>query len=83
MNNRTGAKQAGTDLPVCFCCGRGLVPDEIAMTRKLINRGAGQFYCLPCLACHLDVSENILREKIVQFRRMGCTLFVPDSSAPV
>ena len=75
MDKRDEIKQAGSPLPVCICCSRVLHPDEIALTKKLINRGAREFLCLPCLARRLDVPEDALREKIIQFRRMGCTLF--------
>lgn len=61
----------------CTDCARVLVRDEIALTRKLVNRGAERFYCLTCLAARFDVSEDVLREKIVQLREMGCTLFDP------
>ena len=59
----------------CRGCGRVLTRDEIALTRKLINRGATEYFCLTCLATHFQVPEDILREKIRQFREMGCTLF--------
>ena len=59
----------------CVRCGAPLVKDDIAMTRKMINRGAESFYCLPCLADHFELTEDILREKIKEFRAMGCTLF--------
>ncbi len=62
----------------CAYCGRALTRDEVALTRKLVNRGARDFYCLTCLSARFDVSETVLREKIVQFREMGCTLFAPD-----
>ena len=45
------------------------------MTRKMINRGAETFYCLACLADHFELTEEILREKIKEFKAMGCTLF--------
>ena len=60
---------------LCCRCARPLEPDEIALTRKLINRGAVRFFCLSCLADHFDVTEEILRRKIRDFREMGCTLF--------
>jgi len=65
------------DASLSFCrqCGRVLEPDEIALTRKMINRGANSFFCLFCLARHFDVSEDDLRNKIREFREMGCTLF--------
>ena len=45
------------------------------MTRKMVNRGAREFYCLSCLADHFQVTEEILRHKIAEFKSMGCTLF--------
>ena len=68
-------RQAGSESLACAVCGRNLHPDEIALTRKLINRGAGEFICLTCLSRKFDVPEEILRDKIMQFREMGCTLF--------
>ena len=59
----------------CFQCGAKLSGDEAALTRKLINRGTRQFFCLSCLAGHFQVSEEVLRQKIREFREMGCTLF--------
>lgn len=59
----------------CVRCGAPLMKDDVAMTRKMINRGAETFYCLPCLADHFELTEDILREKIKEFRAMGCTLF--------
>ena len=59
----------------CRRCGKKLTKDEIALTRKLINRGTTDYFCLSCLASRFQVTEDILREKIRQFREMGCTLF--------
>ena len=59
----------------CVSCSAPLEKDDIAMTRKLINRGADTFYCIPCLADHFELTEAILREKIKEFKAMGCTLF--------
>ena len=67
--------QAGLPLPACALCGASLSPDEIGLTKKLINRGAVTFFCLPCLARRFDVPEEALRAKIREFREMGCTLF--------
>ena len=67
--------QAGSNLPACVRCGRPLEADEIALTKKLVNRGASRFCCLSCLAAHFDVPEEALRKKIAEFREMGCTLF--------
>ena len=59
----------------CVQCAADLSRDEIALTRKLINRGATEYCCLSCLARHFQVTEETLRQKIVEFRAMGCTLF--------
>ncbi len=59
----------------CSECSRTLTKDEIALTKKLINRGAQKYLCLRCLSEKFGVSEELLREKIIQFRTMGCTLF--------
>ena len=61
----------------CVRCGTLLTKDETALTRKLINRGATEFFCLSCLADHFQLSEDILRKKIDEFKAMGCTLFDP------
>lgn len=59
----------------CKKCSRELVSDEIALTKKLINRGSTEFYCLSCLAGMFECSEDLLREKIDYFKKSGCTLF--------
>ncbi|MBO7663678.1 MAG: hypothetical protein J6U01_09935 [Clostridia bacterium] len=61
----------------CRECGRGLTADEIAVTRKLINRGARSFYCVDCLAAYFEVTPEEIRERIAYFRQSGCTLFAP------
>jgi len=59
----------------CKKCGRSLKPLEIGATKKFINRGAEEFYCLPCLAAEFHVTEELLLQKIEHFRKQGCTLF--------
>ena len=59
----------------CIVCCRPVTSDEMAMTRKLINRGAPQFLCLPCLARRFDAAEEELLERMQAFKDMGCTLF--------
>ena len=59
----------------CIVCCRPVTSDEMAMTRKLINRGATQFLCLPCLARRVDAAEEELLERMQAFKDMGCTLF--------
>lgn len=69
----TGYKQ---EKSFCRKCGKELVPDEIAMTKKLINRGTTTWYCTGCLAETFAVTEEDIREKIQYYKNMGCTLFV-------
>lgn len=59
----------------CVRCGAVLKKDDIALTRKMVNRGAREFFCVSCLAEHFELDEEILRVKIQEFRDMGCTLF--------
>ena len=59
----------------CISCGRLLAKDEIAVTRKLINRGAKRFCCIDCLADYFEVRPDDIRERIAYFRSAGCVLF--------
>ncbi len=59
----------------CLQCGAALTKDEIAVTKKLVHRGATAFYCVPCLAKRFEVTEDVIRERITYFRSAGCTLF--------
>ena len=67
----------------CVNCGCSLSADEVAVTKKLINRGAASFYCVDCLAAYFAVTPDDIRERIAYFKASGCTLFstgVPDDS---
>ncbi len=59
----------------CMTCGRELHPDEIAIYKRLVNRGAESYLCISCLSAHFRVDESLIREKIRHFREQGCTLF--------
>ena len=59
----------------CIACRKPVNSDEIAMTRKLINRGATSFLCLPCLAERFEATLEELQERMQAFKEMGCTLF--------
>ena len=56
-------------------CGRTLTDDEIGIHKKMINRGATEFFCLTCLAEYTGSTEERLKERIEHFRRQGCLLF--------
>ena len=69
MLNMTEAKK-------CYVCGKKpLTKDEIGLTKKLIDKKAVSYYCLPCLAEYLEVTEEELRAKLEEFKNEGCTLF--------
>ena len=59
----------------CITCGKPLSRDEIAVTKKLINRGATAFYCVHCLAAYFEVTPRDIQERIEYFKSTGCTLF--------
>lgn len=65
----------------CISCGRTLTRDEIAVTKKLINRGAARFYCVACLAAYFEVKEEDIFERIRYFKQTGCTLFTNETGA--
>ncbi len=60
----------------CKQCGKPLSRDEIGLHKKMINRGATEFFCLQCLAGYFNAPPDLLKEKIKQFRKDGCTLFL-------
>ena len=68
---------AGRDLTAFNCkqCAQRLTRDEVAVTKKLINRGATEFMCAKCLADYYNVDESAVRERMEYFRSTGCTLF--------
>ena len=59
----------------CYQCSRPLTSDEIALHKRIINRGAASHLCLSCLAAYFECNEDLLRSKIEHFRNIGCTLF--------
>ena len=60
----------------CYVCGKApLSKDEIGLTKKLIDKKSTVFYCLPCLAEYLEVTEEELIAKIEEVKEEGCVLF--------
>ncbi|MDR0286829.1 MAG: hypothetical protein LBI03_03850 [Clostridiales bacterium] len=60
----------------CYACGKeALNKNEIGLTKKLLGKKSKRFFCLDCLAEHLDVEKEFLLEKIVEFKEQGCDLF--------
>lgn len=65
-----------TNLNKCKQCGRILTRDEVALHKKLYNRGASSFFCIDCSSQYLEVSVSLLEKKIEEFKTMECTLFL-------
>ena len=61
----------------CAACGQALSADEIAVTKKLINRGTREFFCVKCLAARFEVTPQDILDRIAYFKETGCTLFQP------
>lgn len=59
----------------CKQCNANLKPDEIAIYRKLVNRGAKEYLCIPCLSKYFKCSQEIIYDRIEKLREAGCTLF--------
>ena len=59
----------------CIKCDKKLLRDEIAIYLRLVNRGAKEYLCIPCLAEHFKCSEADIRARIKTLKDMGCTLF--------
>lgn len=63
-------------MKTCINCSKGLVKDEVALSRKMLGKNTKQFLCLDCLSEYLNTDREILKEKIEQFKDEGCTLFL-------
>ena len=60
----------------CSKCGAALESDDIAIYRKLVNRGADSFWCIDCLADDLGCTRAAIENLIDYYRQSGeCTLF--------
>jgi len=59
----------------CIKCHKKLVRDEIAIYLRLVNRGAKEYLCIPCLAKYFKCSEEVIKLRIQKFKAMGCKLF--------
>ena len=62
----------------CKKCGKeNLSGDELAIYRKLVNRGAAEFLCIDCLADFFKCDKSEIEARIKYYRDSGeCTLFV-------
>lgn len=60
----------------CCECGRALIKDEIALSKKLLGTDIEEFYCIDCLSEYLECTKTDLEIKIQEFKEQGCTLFL-------
>ncbi len=62
---------------MCKACGAQLFADDIAIHRKLVERGAKAFFCIDCLAERLGCTRKDIEDLIAHYRKTKeCTLFV-------
>ena len=60
----------------CVICGKiHLDKDTIGINKKLLGISIDNFYCMDCLAAHLECTVDELLDKIEEFKEEGCTLF--------
>lgn len=59
----------------CKECQKKLTRDEIAIYLRLVNRGAKEYLCIPCLAKFFKCSVKDIELRIERLKAMGCTLF--------
>lgn len=59
----------------CVVCGREVIPLEMSLTKKLVNRAAEKYFCKTCLAEKFSCTEKQLDDMAEKFRKQGCMLF--------
>ena len=60
----------------CTNCNKELEKDEIALCKKLLGKKTKQFLCINCLSEYLNTDQDLLLQKMEQFKEEGCTLFL-------
>lgn len=65
-------------MSICIKCGAKLSFDEIGIYKKLVHRGATEYLCKSCLSSHFNCDVSQIDEKISYYKKMGCTLFLPE-----
>ena len=60
----------------CTNCNKELEKDEIALCKKLLGKKTKQFLCINYLSEYLNTDQDLLLQKIEQFKEEGCTLFL-------
>lgn len=63
-------------MALCRQCGAPLGGDDIAIYKKLVNRGAQEFLCISCLADFFQVPREEIEKRIRYYKESGtCVLF--------
>ena len=60
----------------CRFCGNKVSANEIGLNKKFFGKKVTEYLCIGCMAKYFSVSEELLNEKIEQFKQAGCVLFV-------
>lgn len=61
---------------ICMKCGKRLQNLDVALHKKMINRGAREYMCIDCLSEYIGVSKQDLLDKAEFFKQQGCMLFL-------
>lgn len=59
----------------CYLCGEQVDKNSIGLCKKLLSMNSKRYFCIDCLAGHLDVTVEDLMDKIEDFKQQGCELF--------
>ena len=59
----------------CVCLAKNLSKNTIGINKKLLGEGITNFFCINCLADHLDCDVQDILDKIEEFKADGCILF--------
>jgi hypothetical protein len=63
-------------MKACLHCGKEILGDESAIYRKLVNKLAEEFLCIPCLAVYFNCAQARIRDLIRFYRESGtCAMF--------
>lgn len=57
----------------CSKCEQVIEKEVIALNKKLLGRNIIEFFCLTCLADHLELPEELLKGKIDDLKKQVCT----------
>lgn len=60
----------------CSFCGKTpLSKNEIGITKKLYGAKPKNFFCIDCLARHLEISTQDILDTIEDYKAEGCKMF--------